>query len=340
MTWTIPLAIALGSCALAAAGTALLLPFLRRRGVIDHPNERSSHRVATPRGGGLAVSLAVCASWLAVRLTVPELPVALELPVAAGFALALLSFLEDVRGIRVFLRLLLQAAAVALGLLALADDRLVFQGALPLALDRLLSGLIWLWFVNLYNFMDGIDGISVVETAALALGTGFAALAVLIEPHGLALAALALGAAALGFLPWNWHPAKIFLGDAGSVPLGYFAGFLLLWLAAQGLWAAALILPAYYLADATTTLFARLLRGAPVWHAHREHAYQRAVQRGLSHAQVSLLVALVNLGLVLLALVSLAGGARTWAALGAAAVLALSFLWYLRRPGIPAGNAR
>jgi UDP-N-acetylmuramyl pentapeptide phosphotransferase/UDP-N-acetylglucosamine-1-phosphate transferase len=139
--------------------------------------------------------------------------------------------------------------------------------------------------------------------------------------------------AAFGFLPWNWQPARIFLGDVGSVPLGYALGWLLLSLAAAGAWAAALILPLYYLADATLTLMRRLARGERVWQAHREHFYQRATQAGRSHAAVVSLVALADAVLIALAL----GSARwPWAMLAAAvAAVALLLAVLARRGPVP-----
>jgi UDP-N-acetylmuramyl pentapeptide phosphotransferase/UDP-N-acetylglucosamine-1-phosphate transferase len=111
-----------------------------------------------------------------------------------------------------------------------------------------------------------------------------------------------LAAAAIGFLAWNWHPARIFLGDSGSVPLGYLLGWLLLRLAGEGLWAPALILPAYYWADATLTLLKRAARGEKIWQAHRQHFYQQAVQGGASHAQVAMMIVTANLCLIIAAL--------------------------------------
>ncbi|MBV9152819.1 MAG: hypothetical protein JO204_13685, partial [Alphaproteobacteria bacterium] len=156
----------------------------------------------------------------------------------------------------------------------------------------------WLWFVNLFNFMDGIDGLAGVEAAAIGVGLLlFAAVGSEMDP-GLAAAPAAIAAAALGFLVWNWAPARIFLGDVGSVPLGYLLGFLLLDQAARGHWEIALILPLYFLADATITLLRRLLRGERVWEAHRSHFYQRAVQRGFGHAAVVQRVVVANIVLI------------------------------------------
>jgi UDP-N-acetylmuramyl pentapeptide phosphotransferase/UDP-N-acetylglucosamine-1-phosphate transferase len=123
--------------------------------------------------------------------------------------------------------------------------------------------------------------------------------------HGPIWLALAAAAAAIGFLRFNWHPATVFLGDAGSVPLGYTMGWLLLVLARQGLWAPALILPLYYLADATVTLARRATRGEVPWHAHRDHFYQRAL-RGNDHAAVAGSVLLGDIGLIALALLAVA----------------------------------
>jgi len=134
--------------------------------------------------------------------------------------------------------------------------------------------------------MDGIDGLAGSEAAAIAIGLVLFALFGAGRDPGLAALAATTGAAAVGFLVWNWAPARIFLGDVGSVPLGYLFGFLLLDVAARGAWKIAVILPLYFLADATLTLFRRLARGERIWQAHRRHFYQRAAQRGLGHAVI------------------------------------------------------
>ena len=320
--------LAAGAASWLATGAVLRL--LRRRGVLDIPNERSSHSSPTPRGGGIAVAGVLFAAWLGFWLSgtgglaAPHFWIIL----AAGAALAVISWFDDVRGgLPPTVRLGAQAIAVGAGLMALPEGAGVFQGALPPALDLALSGLIWLWFVNLFNFMDGIDGISGVEAASI--GGGIALIAVYkpdasIDP----LLAATVSAAAVGFLCWNWHPAKIFLGDVGSVPLGFLLGWLLLNLASGGAWAAAAILPLYYLADATITLARRALRGEMIWQAHREHFYQRAVRNGRSHAAVSLGVALCNVILVGLAMLSMTW---PWAALTAAAAAVFALLVWLSR---------
>jgi UDP-N-acetylmuramyl pentapeptide phosphotransferase/UDP-N-acetylglucosamine-1-phosphate transferase len=282
--------IAAGAFLLSLIGARLLVPVMRQR-ALDEPNERSSHSIPTPRGGGIAVIGAVLAVW--VGLTVAgRLPPMLLLVAAATLGLAAVSFLDDLRGLSPVSRLVAQLTAVAFGMQVLPSHA-VFQGWLPPVLDDAAVALLWLWFVNLCNFMDGIDGIAASEAAAIGLGLVLIAPA----PHTAWLAA-AIAAASVGFLVWNWAPARIFLGDVGSVPLGFLLGFLLLDAAARGAWLPALVLPAYFLADATLTLLRRLARGERVWEAHREHFYQRAVQAGLGHAAVVRRVILADLVLI------------------------------------------
>ena len=173
-----------------------------------------------------------------------------------------------------------------------------------------------------------IDGIAGVEAGSLGIGLVLVGV-VAGWPSVLSVLPALLAAATLGFLVWNWAPAKLFLGDVGSVPLGYLLGWLLLGAAMNGEWAAALILPLYYLADATITLVKRAARGARVWRAHREHFYQRAVHGGASHGRVATQVLACNAALVSLAGVATSGYA--WPALGAGALAVVLLLVTLER---------
>src|SRR5207244_4349459 len=190
-------------------------------------------------------------------------------------------------------------------------------------------GLLWIWWINLFNFMDGIDGLAASEAAVI--GGGLLAFASLGNGIDSATALLASGliGAAIGFLPWNWSPARIFLGDVGSVPLGYLSGFLLLGLTARGHWKIALILPLYFLADATITLLRRLSRGDRVWQAHRQHFYQRAVRDGLGHAAVVKRVIAADLLLIVCGWAAENGWGAV--ALGAAVAIVATLLVALTR---------
>ncbi len=324
-TWltAAPLAVFLA----AWAGTRLVLGLLRRRAILDHPNERSSHAVPTPRGGGLAVAPVIIIAWAAGLSLLPGAASSLWPLIAGAALLAAVSWADDLRSLPPHWRLAAQFLAVAAGIFALPANAPVFQGLLPGWLDTLAAAVLWVWFVNLFNFMDGIDGITGTETAFVAAGAAAITLIAGGPPFS-AYAGLTTAAAALGFLAWNWPPARIFLGDVGSVTLGFLVGWLLLDLAGRGLWAPALILPLYYLADATITLGRRLARGEKVWLAHRSHFYQLAVRRGCSHASVVRVVIAANTVLAALAVLTVLLPQSTWPAL-AAAVLTVAVL--LRR---------
>lgn len=320
--------------AVLAAGTALswlltgqVLAYLRRRAILDRPNERSSHKVPTPRGGGWGIMLTLLPLWALIAAASGTLGGTLPVLGAAAGLMAV-SWIDDRRGLAAAPRFLAQIAAVAAGLATLPAERMVFQDLLPFWADRAAAAFVWLWFVNLYNFMDGIDGLAGGETVSVGLGIAIVGAVAGLDPaagaHGVAAAG-----AALGFLVWNWHPAKLFMGDVGSIPLGYALGWLLLGLAAAGAWAAALLLPAVFLTDATVTLLRRAAAGKRIWQAHREHAYQRATQHGRTHAQVVRAVLLANAVLVLLAVASLS---HAWPALAAGGVLVVTLLALLARP--------
>lgn len=298
---------------------------LLRHRVLDRPNHRSSHSAPTPRGGGIAVIGVLALLLLTAPAVLPAVPTGHWLVLAGLLILAALGWIDDLKNLSPSLRLSVQAACVFVGLAALPDGA-VFQGLVPLWLDRALAALIWLWFVNLYNFMDGIDGMTGTQSAAIGIGLMVVA-GVGGDGYTLAVAA-ALTGAALGFLRWNWHPARIFLGDVGSVPLGFLIGWLLLSQAANGAWDVALILPLYYLADATATLLRRLLRGDKVWQAHREHFYQQAVRGVGSHARVVGNILAVNALLIMLAVAS-----PKLAAVAAAIAVVALLLLRLRRLG-------
>lgn len=313
----LPLAVAAGAATLVA--TRRVLGWLRHRQILDHPNERSSHSLPTPRGGGLATSPVMIAALLLTLSPAGTLAL-------GALALLAISWWDDRHTLPALPRFVAQGAVVAAALAVQPADAMVFGNALPPWADRLLAGLGWLWFVNLYNFMDGIDGITGVET--VALGIGIAMVAGLAGAQTLSAPALVVAATGAAFLAFNWHPAKLFLGDSGSVPFGYVLGGLLLMLAMEGQLAAALILPAYYVADATITLVRRALGGEKVWQAHRKHFYQRAVRGGKRHDQVALAIAAGNALLVGCAVLAAIG--RPWEGTAGAIAVTIGLLALLQ----------
>jgi len=314
----------------ALLGTRLLISLLTRRRVIDVPNERSSHDVPKPRGGGIAVIAVMLAGWMGWLGLSGNLDQTALVVAGLTLVLAALSFVDDLRNLPARLRLVVQALCVAGGLWVTVPAGGFTGGAIPVWLELPVAGFAWLWFVNLFNFMDGIDGITGVET--ISVGGGILGLVLLGGTAiQLQIPALAMVAAIGGFLVWNWQPSKIFIGDVASIPLGFLIGWMLLETAAssEGFegWAAALLLPGYYLFDATFTLGKRLLRRENVFEAHRQHFYQQATQKGFSHAGACLAIAALNALLILLALFAVPDS--PWLALlaGYAAVIALCLLF-------------
>jgi UDP-N-acetylmuramyl pentapeptide phosphotransferase/UDP-N-acetylglucosamine-1-phosphate transferase len=210
---------------------------------------------------------------------------------------------DDIRGVPVPPRLALQVLAVALVVGAGGQGGRILPAAVPYPLEAAALVVAGVWFVNLTNFMDGIDGITLAGFLPLAAGAAVLAGMGRLSPAGGLLAACFLGALA-GFVWFNLPRARLFLGDVGSLPIGLLGGALLMDIAQNGAFAAAVILPLHHFADATLTLLARLSRREKVWEAHRQHAYQNAVDGGWSHARVSGVVLGLNVGLAGLAVLS------------------------------------
>jgi UDP-N-acetylmuramyl pentapeptide phosphotransferase/UDP-N-acetylglucosamine-1-phosphate transferase len=246
--------------------------------------------------------------------------------------IALVGLVDDIRPIPVLPRLLLQAVAVGAVVFAAPDD-LRIVCALPLGLERGLVLIAGLWFVNLVNFMDGLDLMTVAEVVPVA--GALLLLGLLGElPWPAVLIATALCGAMLGFAPFNRPVAKVFLGDVGSLPIGLLLGWCLLELALRGQPAAALLLPAYYLADATITLFRRIARREQFWSAHRSHFYQRATDNGFTVPRVIGDVFSLNVALAALAVLTVRFGSTTVTllALGAGAIAVALVLRRFSRP--------
>lgn len=275
-----------GGCA-----SYLTLKYLRFMQIEDVPNDRSNHQVPVPRGGGIAITATLV--FFLVGSGAPA-------PVAwAMLGVALISWLDDTSGVPPLYRLAVHIGAALLVLTTLPLPLLIHP-----IVDYLLVALCLAFWMNLFNFMDGIDGISGAE--AIAIGLGVALLAVICQHvySGAAVDGLTLAATCAAFLLFNWHPAKMFMGDVGSIPLGLLSGFLLCYLFAHGYGEAALILPAYYVADGGYTFAKRLFAGKKVWEAHSEHAYQQAVRARNPHDRVVWYISGLNIVLVLLAVIS------------------------------------
>lgn len=242
---------------------------------LDEPNARSLHTRAVPRSGGLGLLLGTAAGWACVA---PQLPWSFW---TALLLLITVSLLDDLRGLSAITRFAvhLLAAALFVPAMAGAPDSLLLIAVAVLAIG---------WMCNLYNFMDGSDGLA--GGMAVCGFLTYATAAWLAGSTQFALLNLAVAAAAAGFLVHNFHPARIFLGDAGAVPLGFLAAAFGIsgWLQRDWTWWFPLLVFSPFIVDASVTLVRRLLSGARIWEAHRDHYYQRLVQLGLGHRRTAL----------------------------------------------------
>ena len=330
--WAEPIVLIGASAAICAGLLHLLHPLLKRY-ALARPNARSSHRAPTPQGGGIAVIAATLVVSVAAALLAPPVfgePWRIAAVFACVFTLAGLGVVDDIRPQNPVLRLILQAALVAIVMASMPPLRIV--PLLPLWAERVLIFVAMLWLVNLVNFMDGIDWITVAETVPLAAALALFGLMGAL-PGGAALIALALCGAMIGFAPYNKPAARVFLGDVGSLPIGLLLAWMLVLLAGRGHVAAALLLPLYYVADATITLLRRLAKSERVLEAHRSHFYQRALDGGVNVYEIVGRIFVLNLVLIGLAVATLLSQSRTLhaAALAAGCLLVGLTLWRFAR---------
>jgi len=309
---------------IGAALAALLSRVLVSAG-LDQPNDRSLHTRPVPRTGGLAI-LAGLAAGLALADWLPSTAI-----LGALALLAAISFLDDLRGLPVAVRLACHFAAAAAAALSMPGSGVATIVGLTLVI---------VWAINAYNFMDGSDGMA----GGMAV-SGFAAygwIAAAAGDAGFAAASLSVAAAAAAFLLFNFHPARIFMGDVGSVPLGFLAAAFGLGGWERGLWSPWLPLLVFspFLADATVTLVRRVLSGERFWQAHHDHYYQRLVRMGWGHRRTALVAYALMLCVAAIA-AALSGrgeaiqalAAAGWFAFLAAAMGAIELRW--RRRALP-----
>lgn len=306
---------------IVAVLVTMLLTFIILRSkfgkeIQDIPNERSLHETPIPRIGGVALMAGVLSGW---ALMLDALVWWLVLPLIILFVVSLF---DDMRSLTVKKRLLAQLVAATL---LVAGFGLFTQQGFIVALFALLFTV---WMTNLYNFMDGSDGLA----GGMALfGFTFYGIAALMS-HNDAFAMLnfSIGAAALGFLFNNFHPAKVFMGDAGSIPLGFLAAGMGLWGWQQALWPAwfPLLVFSPFIVDASVTLVKRTLRGVKITEAHREHYYQRGIQLGWGHRNVAMIEYALMLAVGVSALWAL-GQALPWTLLLTWSGIYAGLMWAL-----------
>lgn len=309
--------------------TALVRFYTIKKNILDIPNERSSHSIVTPRGGGLAiVATFIFALVFIAAFGIVSVNVAAAL-VGGGLMIAAIGWIDDKNSVSPCLRLAVHFLAAIWALYCLGGFTRMDMGFITIHLGwagSVIAAVGIVWLINLYNFMDGIDGIAGTEAISVALGAGV--LLFWTGSAGLAWVCIILALAVGGFLVWNWPPARIFMGDVGSGFLGYIFAvlaiiseksssiLLIVWLMLLGV----------FITDATITLFRRMARGKKLSQPHRTHVYQLAVQAGYSHKQVTLVLLFINilLGMAAIAAVQYRGY-LLWIALGAFMLLTMVY---------------
>lgn len=284
------IALLAGALGVSAVLTGVVRRYALDRAILDMPNERSSHSVPTPRGGGIAIVGVVLALSALVAWRFPDLRHICIALAGGGALVAAVGWLDDRKGVSPRIRALVHLLAAVWAVAWVGGVSRLTMGPWQIELGLVGSVLAVVgvvWAINLYNFMDGIDGIAGGE--AVVAGCFGAAMLWMASDTGLAALSAAIAGASAGFLIWNWSPARIFMGDVGSGSLGFF--FATLAIASEVRVGVPLlawvVLLGVFVFDTTATLVRRVGRGEKWYSAHRSHAYQRATQQGFSHRQVA-----------------------------------------------------
>ncbi|MBN9542711.1 MAG: glycosyltransferase family 4 protein [Alphaproteobacteria bacterium] len=302
---SIPLvfSILIASMVISYWGIFFLLKYLAKNSILDIPNERSNHKVPTPRGAGLALLASVTLLWPVFgAYFIYSFEYNLIMTTAVAI-LGVVSFMDDKKPLKPGVRLGVHIAVASFTIFLLMPQRnVLLPENVPVLVEKLMLIICMAYFVNIYNFMDGIDGITAVNTITVLLGMSVFAYVSGIGENYIYLSGLIIGFC-FAFLIFNWHPAKIFLGDVGSVPLGYLVGAFALYLAYHGYLWQAMLINAYYILDATITILIRLKNKENILEAHSKHFYQKAVRSGkFTVKQASLGVGMINLVLASIAI--------------------------------------
>ena len=294
-----------------------IIPFLKKNSILDHPSSRGNHEESMPKGAGIILMPAIIISislyffiensintkWLVFLLSI--------------FFLFLISLIDDIKSLPATLRLIVHSLCVIISVYYMKGDIVSFLGNSDITKElnlnesllfyslTLLIILSWLWLINLFNFMDGMDGLTSLQMIFLALTINFFSLMNYFDQNFQFLS-LVIFSTFLSFFRHNKPSAKIFLGDSGSIPCGYIAGFVLIEsLLKQEPLFSILIILLYFILDSTITLFIRLIKNRNLFIAHSDHFYQRMIRKGYSHKYVLKKVLLLFIFLIFISLVSL-----------------------------------
>jgi UDP-N-acetylmuramyl pentapeptide phosphotransferase/UDP-N-acetylglucosamine-1-phosphate transferase len=290
--------------------TRVLISYLSSLGVVDVPSMRRSHDKVTPRGGGLAIVIVVTIAFSMFEYLTTNAFAASTKIIPLLFIISAVSFWDDLKPISAIIRLIVHLICASFAVFFFLSPTLSLIHHLPLYITFAIAVIALSGFINIYNFMDGIDGISCMESIHLSVTM---LLLCRLQPEAIVnlyfitiLSTIIFGCCC-GFLIFNWHPAKIFLGDIGSISLGFLTGLCLLLLSSSNihLFIACFIAALYYITDGGLTILIRLVNKEKIWQPHLKHFFQKAVQNGKTHKQVVSSIAVCNIFLMLLSVTSL-----------------------------------
>lgn len=279
-------------------------------GIVDRPSARRAHAKVTPRCGGVSIVLTFCLG-LAISDKIENDSFFLSLRVIGPLlVVAFISLLDDIWDISILLRLITHIIVSGIILYLFLYPRTLFYNELPEWLDYVLSLFLLTTFINIYNFMDGIDGITSVESIHLSITIIILSLLrydTIIHVHFVVVMATLVLGCSIAFIYYNWSPSKIFLGDVGTISLGLIIGLCLVLIAAseQKLFVSVIIACLYYIADGVGTILIRITKLEKIWLPHLNHFFQKAVRKNMSHKEVSTKIAICNFILMLLSISAL-----------------------------------
>jgi UDP-N-acetylmuramyl pentapeptide phosphotransferase/UDP-N-acetylglucosamine-1-phosphate transferase len=290
--------------------TKSLINLMRRLEIVDIPSSRRAHEKITPRGGGIglvliySVLLPIFEYFVIGSLQSTILILSLFIPIS------LISFLDDISQVPIWLRLVIHILCSCLAITWLIHPNLILHYGIPIYLDFIIGAFALLSFINVYNFMDGIDGITASQSihySITILILSFMQYDIIPNVDIVIASAIIIGCWSLGFIYFNWQPAKIFIGDVGSISLGFLIGVCLLTIASASakLFAACVIASLYYIADGSITILIRMMKGEKIWEPHLQHFFQKSIQKGRSHKKTVKRIIKCNMLLMLLSIYSL-----------------------------------
>ncbi|WPY00908.1 Glycosyltransferase family 4 protein [Candidatus Trichorickettsia mobilis] len=295
-----------GSCII----TKLLIKQLWLFGIVDKPDNRRVHQVTTPRGGGLAMVLVLIVLGSTFEYFFFNQMTGIFKLLPLFLIIALVSFLDDIRAISVLTRFIIHLVCSALAVLLFLYPATLLHQEVPVFIDFIFATIALTAFLNIYNFLDGIDGITAVESIHLSITIlllCYLKYEIILNVKLIIVIAVILLACSISFLIFNWSPAQIFIGDVGSIGLGFLIGICLLLISASSarLFAAASIASLYYLADGGLTILIRLINRERIWQPHLKHFFQQAIRNGFTNKQVVWRIIFCNLLLMIFAISAL-----------------------------------